>query len=225
MFSRPTLIFLLATAFAVPLSGCGSSNKSQSASKSATSVTEANAEAELERQSKAMQRTIAEGVATGAAIGTLIGAATDNESEGFSIGVTVGAAAGTYVAALQKRYYTKEKKLEKVRDDINAANAELEASIATMLVVLDLQRKQLEDLKKSDAGRRALKKEIKEAEANLANMETAIKGASNWEKEFASTRSLKLVKGQVTGVDKELADLSQRIASMRSIANTMAGAI
>lgn len=225
MTSRFALILLLLATISIPLSGCNSSNDSSTTSKSAGGVNDANAEAELARQTKAMQRTIAEGVATGAVVGTLLGALNDNESEGFSVGVTVGAAAGTYVAALQRRYFTKEKKLEKVRDDINAANAELAASIATMQAVLDLQRRQLEELKATNAGKRELRAEIKEAETNLANMQSAIKSASGWEQEFASTRSLKLVKGQVTGVDAELAELSRRISTMKNIADTMAGTI
>lgn len=184
------------------------------------------AERKLSKQARAMQRTIAEGVAAGAALGTAVDIAGGRRNNnGVSIGIAVGAVAGTYVARLQQRYVRKEKRLEKVRDDIRQANKELEAAIATMNTVLNLQASELARLKARSGSNRKLKKEVAEAEANLSNMRAAIKGAEGWEKEFKSTRSLKLVRGQLTGVDKEIAQLSARIEKMRRIATTLNGAI
>lgn len=196
--------------------------------KSRKSVKAGNSRAErqLSKQARAMQRTIAEGVAAGAALGTALDIAGGNKNNnGVTIGIAVGAVAGTYVARLQQRYVRKEKQLEKVRDDIREANRELAAAIATMNTVLNLQASELAKLKSRSGSNRKLKKEIAEAEANLSNMQAAIRGAEGWEKEFRSTRSLKLVRGQLTGVDNEIAQLSARIANMRKIADTLNGAI
>jgi uncharacterized membrane protein len=205
---------------ALPLSGCGTpADKAPAASKAESTLT---AEQELARQAKAFQRTIAEGIATGAIIGIGIGSKRKNVSGGLVFGAAAGAVAGTYVAKLQKRYLSRELRLERMRDDINAANTELEASIATMQAVLDLQSGQLAAIRSQAGNDEALAREISEAEVNLANMRTAIKGADRWQQEFQSTRSLKLVDNQLTGIDAEIALLSQRIESMRKIAQTLA---
>lgn len=184
------------------------------------------AERELAKRAQAMQRTIAEGLLTGAAIGTAVDIARGRRNnKGLSIGITLGAAAGSYVALLQQKYARKEQQLERVRDDIRRANAELEAAIATMRAVLDLQTRELAALKRRAGSNARLAGELREAEANLANMRAAVNGAEGWKREFESTRSLKLVRGQLTGVDKELAELSARIQRMRRIADTLNGAI
>lgn len=184
------------------------------------------AERQLSRQARAMQRTIAEGVAVGAAIGTAVDIGNGNKnSSGLTIGITAGGLAGSYVARLQRAYADKERQLEKVRDDITRANAELEAAIATMRAVLDVQAAELSALRSRAGSNRKLKKEITQAQANLANMRAAIRGAETWEKEFKSTRSLKLVRGQLTGVDRQIASLGQRIEAMRRIAQSLSSEI
>ena len=53
-------------------------------------------------------------------------------------------------------------------------------------------------------------------------MALAIDGAESRLDEFNATRALRLVPGQATGVDAQIADLSRRIAEMRTIASTLA---
>lgn len=204
------------------LGECGGSS-SKKAKKSAKAGS-SKAERALSKQARAIQRTIAEGVVAGASIGKAVDLATGSD-DGVNIGIAIGAVSGTYVAALQTRYARKERRLERVRDDIRQANKELEAAISTMRTVLDLQSQQLADLRARSGSNRKLKKELSEAEANLTNMRAAVRGAEGWEKEFKSTRSLKLVRGQLTGVDNEIAALSARIENMRRIADTLNGAI
>lgn len=204
------------------LGECGGSNTRKSTAKAGNS----RAEKQLTKQARAMQRTIAEGVAIGAAIGTAVDIGNNNKNNsGLTIGITAGALAGSYVARLQRKYARKERQLEKVRDDINRANAELEAAIGTMRAVLDLQATELAKLRARSGSNRKLRREVAQAQANLSNMRAAIKGAQGWEKEFKSTRSLKLVRGQLTGVDREIAALGQRIENMRRIADTLNGVI
>jgi hypothetical protein len=183
-------------------------------------------ESELARQAKAFQRTMAEGVATGAAAGIAADIALgNNNNNGLTIGIGAGALAGSYVARLQRKYSQKEKQLEKVRDDVTRANVELAASIATMQAVLEFQQSELDAIRSNSGSKSKLRKEVAEAKRNLANMNKAISGAQGWQKEFQSTRSLKLVQNQATGVDKDIALLSERIAAMRQVADTLATSI
>ncbi|MDR6264233.1 hypothetical protein [Roseobacter sp. N2S] len=183
-----------------------------------------SSEAELARQAKAFQRTMAEGIATGAAIGLLADTlSSNNNNSGVQIGIGAGAISGSYVARLQQKYRQKEQRLDKMHSDITKANADLAASIATMQAVVAFQQSELNTLRTSGAKKREIRKELKEAQANLDNMSKAIKGAQKWEKEFKSTRSLRLVKGQATGIDSDIALLSARIAAMKQVANQMKG--
>lgn len=181
-------------------------------------------EAELARQAKAFQRTMAEGIAAGAAIGLLADTLSSNDNNsGLQIGIGTGAISGSYVARLQQKYRKKEQRLDRMHDDITKANADLAASIATMQAVVAFQQSELETLRTSGAKKREIRNELKEAKANLDNMSKAIGGAQKWEKEFKSTRSLRLVKGQATGIDSDIALLSARIAAMKQVANQMKG--
>lgn len=183
-----------------------------------------SSEAELARQAKAFQRTMAEGIATGAAIGLLADTLSSNDNNsGLQIGIGTGAISGSYVARLQQKYRKKEQRLDRMHNDITKANADLAASIATMQAVVAFQQSELDNLRTSGAKKREIRKELKEAKANLDNMSKAIKGAQKWEKEFKSTRSLRLVKGQATGIDSDIALLSARIAAMKQVANQMKG--
>ena len=119
------------------------------------------------------------------------------------IGVPLGAAAGTYVAFLQKRYANKERRLEKARDDVETANKELEAAIATMRVVLAQQRSELAAIRKTTGSNTALAREVTEAQGNLRNMERAIDGAEGWRREFSASRSVLQVEGQLAGIDRK----------------------
>lgn len=225
MLAKASKIILLPALVAMTLSGCNDEAATTAKPAVTANASGVMAEKELARQAKAYQRTIAQGVGTGIVLGGILGSLNNNTKTGINIGIGAGAFAGTYVAALQARYISKERKLEKIRDDINASNASLAASIATMQTVLDLQRVQLATIRAQAGNNAELTREVAEAEANLSNMRSTINSASNWEKEYKSTRSLKLVDQQLTGIDTEIAHLSQRIETMRKIADTLATAI
>lgn len=183
------------------------------------------AERDLAKQAKAFQKTVVQGIAVGVTVTFLAGGKSLKPGGALLIGVPLGAAAGTYVAHLQKRYTNKERRLDKARGDVETANKELEAAIATMRAVLAQQRSELAAIRKSTANNSALAREVTEAQGNLRNMERAIDGAEGWRREFSEARSVLQVEGQLAGIDPGIAALSQRIATMRKIANSLANEI
>ncbi len=176
----------------------------------------------LAKQAKAFRKTVAEGIAVGVTVTFIGGGKSGNPGGLLLIGVPIGAAAGSYVAFLQKKYANKERRLEKARKDVRTANKELEAAIATMRAVLAQQRRELAEIRKTAGNNTALTRELNEARNNLRNMEQAIDGATGWQKEFSAARSVVQVEGQLAGIDPGIAALSKRIATMRSIANSLA---
>jgi len=189
----------------------------------------ATPEAELALQSRALQRTIQEAAVSGAmagAGGAYVFGGRGAMPAGILIGIPVGIASGTYVGFLQQQYATNEARLERMRADIDLTNAETEATIRTMRIVLERQRQALAATRaQAGAGSPELTRQITTAEASLADMRTAIDGAERRRSEFGSTRALQLVNNELTGVDRQIADLTQRIAEMRSIASALAGDI
>lgn len=215
------IIVILASALSI--AACNPETTQAPTSQAPASASKA--EQDLAKQAKAFQKTVAQGIAVGITITFIAGRKTLKPSELLSIGVPFGAAAGTYVAFLQKRYTNKERRLEKARDDIDVANKELEAAIKTMRVVLAQQRSELAAIRKSTGNNAALAREVSEAQRNLKNMERAIDGAEGWKREFGSARSIVQVEGQLAGIDPGIAALSQKIATMRTIANSLANEI
>jgi hypothetical protein len=183
-------------------------------------------EAELARHASAMQRTVLEATVTGAVLGgagtALFGGDRDDILRGALIGAAAGAAAGTYVGYLQQRYASNEDRLERLRADIERTNAETEAAVRNMRVVLAQDRQRLAAARAAGASGDLPAAEAA-AERDLGNMRAIVAGAEQRRAEFMSTRSLQLAPGQATGVDRQIADLGQRIAEMRSIADTLAG--
>ena len=187
------------------------------------------AEKQLSEQSFALQKTIVEGALAGGVAGGLsvrllpTGKAGNNVAGGVLIGTGLGAAAGTYVAFLQKRFRTKEARLEKLQEDARRNNAQVAAAIQTMRLVLAQQQADLNFLRTTSRPKdKALRAELEQAQGNLRNMERAIDGAEKRRAELSSTRDLQLVEGEVTGIDQEIAELAARIQNMREIANTLA---
>ncbi len=214
-------IVILASALVV--AGCNPQSTQAPVTQARSGASQA--ERDLAKQAKAFQKTVAQGIAVGVTV-TFIGGGKSLKPGGvLLIGVPLGAAAGTYVAFLQKRYANKERRLEKARDDVETANKELEAAIATMRVVLAQQRSELAAIRKTTGSNTALAREVTEAQGNLRNMERAIDGAEGWRREFSASRSVLQVEGQLAGIDPGIAALSQRIATMRTIANSLANEI
>jgi hypothetical protein len=180
----------------------------------------ATPEAELALQARAMQRTVQQAAVAGATAGAggvyLFGGKGPATALGIVGGIPIGMAAGTYVGYLQQQYASNEARLERLRADIDATNAEAAATIATMRTVLDRETRAL-------AAARAGGPPADTARTSLADMTVAIDGAGARRAEFESTRALQLVPGQRTGVDPEIAELGQRIADMQAIAAQLAG--
>ena len=182
-------------------------------------------EAELAMRAQALQRTVQEAAVAGALAGAggvyVVGGKGPGVALGLLGGIPVGVATGTYVGYLQQQYATNEARLERLRSDIEITNAETAAAIRTMQVVLARQAGELAALR-AGAGGDALSTELRQARANLDNMSLAVNGAERRLAEFNSTRSLRLVQGEMTGVDAQIGALGQQIAEMRSIAAALA---
>jgi hypothetical protein len=185
-------------------------------------------EAELALRAQALQRTVQEAAVAGAVAGAggvyIVGGKSPAPALGLIGGIPIGVATGTYVGYLQQQYASNEARLERLRSDIELTNAETAAAIRTMRVVLADQQRELEAIR-AGAGGAAMSEQVARAETDLANMNLAVNGAEKRLGEFNSTRSLQLVEGQITGVDAQIGELSQRIAEMRQIAGTLAAEI
>jgi hypothetical protein len=183
-------------------------------------------EEQLSLQARAMQRTVLEGAIIGAGLGAA--ASTRVKATpipfGVAVGVAGGLAGGNYVGFLQSQFANNEDRLEQLRRDIDATNAETEATIRTMREVLARQQGQLATARAAGGGQEtpALEAQQAQARTSLADMQLAISGATNREAEFDDVRALTLVPGQRTGVDGQVAELGSRIAEMRQIANSLA---
>ena len=210
----------------VSLSACGGGSDIEVRSPTAANQS-GLADQRLVSQANAMQKTILQGAVTGAAAGAGIGALLDDDTIpiGALVGLGVGATAGTYVALIQRSYAREEKRLEAIKEDLDKNAAEMQTTIAVMQGVLATQKLELAQAKaKAAAGQISstqLQQEVDSAQANLSEMERAISGATGRQAEFGSVRGL-VPAGSGSAIDPELANLSQQIATMRSIADDLA---
>lgn len=176
----------------------------------------ATPEAALAREAQALQRTVQEAAVAGATAGAggvyVFGGKGPAPALGLIGGIPIGIATGTYVGYLQQQYASNEARLARLRSDIDQTNAETTATIQTMRSVLDREQRQLAAGTGSGT-----------AQSSLDAMHLAIAGAEKRRGEFESTRALQLVPGQQTGVDPQIAELSQRISDMQTIAAQLAG--
>jgi len=180
-------------------------------------------EEKLSLQSRALQRTVLEGALLGAGLGAAGNSAYARPIPfGVVVGGTVGASFGSYLAFLQARYATNEDRLEKMTADAAATNAETEAAIGTMRVVLDRQSRDLAALRASAPGSPELQASVAEAETSLNDMRVAINGAESRQGELEATKAALEPAPQMAAVDAQIADLGTRIAEMRAIAGTLA---
>lgn len=225
--TRPTLARCAALLALAALTACATPPAGGSGGGGATIAAPTAAETEMRRQERALQRTLKEGVSTGIATTTLAASLFQNDSKALGTGIRLGGrgglAAGSYVATLQRRYITKEARLGKLRDDIAATNMRAEAAVAAMRAVLAQQRSELAAARA--AGGAAATREAAEAEANLGAMRSLIIATEARREELLSTRTLRLVPGQETGVDSQVQALSGRIATMREIAELLASEV
>jgi len=189
-------------------------------------------EVELRERAAAMQRTVVEAIAIGGLAGAALNFTVGGRRGGnlgfagaFTTGAVLGGAAGSYVAYLQDKYATREDQLERVRADLRANNAETEATLSVMRIVLANQTTELNRLRAAVAGAGGqsadLTREVAEARANLAEMERALSGAVARRTELSQSRSL--IAGDVPDPtsDAEIAALSERISQMRAVAESL----
>ena len=189
------------------------------------------ADPELVAQAAVMRKTILEGTLAGAAAGggisISVGGNSDDVGTGISLGGLLGASAGTYVAHIQRRYVRENRRLQAVREDLDRNSEEVAATIAVMRSVLAAQQAQLAAAEVPDAAGATpdLEAEITQARANLAEMERAVEGASSRQQEFNEVRGLVPNDSGGSAIDPALSDLSQQIAEMRAIADSLANSL
>ncbi len=185
------------------------------------------AEAELQKRSKALQKTVIEGATTGAAAGAALSLVSggDNFWRNVLIGAAVGALAGSYVASLQKNFADREAQLKQARADIRATISETDATLRVMRIV---QRREVAEVARLRAalaqGRTdsaSLSARIRVAKANLADMNGAIQGAENRAEEFRQARAMMAQEEGSGNIDRELAELQNRITQMRAVAEDL----
>jgi len=184
-----------------------------------------NPEEKLAIQSRALQRTVLEG----ALLGTAAGAAADRvwarpTPVGLAGGFTIGTVSGTYLGYLQHAYATNEERLGRMRADLDATNAETEAAIQTMRLVLERQSRDLQTIRAQagSANSPELEAAVSEAQSSLGDMQRAIAGASGREEEFEYVKVGQFPDQELDGVDSQIAELGSRISQMREIAATLA---
>lgn len=208
------------------LSACGGGSDIEVRSEAAATQS-GLADQRLVSEANAMQKTILQGAVTGAATGAGLSALLDDDTIpiGAAIGLAAGASAGTYVAFVQRKYSRQEKRLDAIKEDLDRNAAQMQTTIAVMQGVLATQKLELAQAKADAAAGRInsvqLQQEVDSAQANLSEMERAISGATGRQAEFGSVRGL-VPAGSGSAIDPELADLSQQIATMRSIADDLA---
>ena len=184
-------------------------------------------EAELQRRARALQRTIIEGATAGAAAGFAIDRLNggNNPWRSIAIGAAVGAIAGSYVASLQRSFADRESRLKQARADIRATIAETKDTLKVMRIVQRHDVAEIRTLRAALAAGRtdqaSLSARIRVARANLADMQGAISGAQNRAQEFTKARAVLAEQDGSGNIDRELAELQNRIAQMRAIAEDL----
>ncbi len=184
-------------------------------------------EAELQRRSRALQRTIIEGATAGAAAGFALDQLNggNNPWQSIAIGAAVGAIAGSYVASLQRSFADREAQLTQARADIRATITETKDTLKVMRIVQRREVAELRSLRAALAAGRtdqaSLNARISTARANLADMNGAISGAESRAEEFAKARAVLASEEGSGNIDRELAELQNRIAQMRAVAEDL----
>lgn len=222
---------LLATTLG--LSACGPAASPSGPSKSTAQAGNTPSEIALRKQAKAMQRTIIEGALTGAAINLAVNAATSGgDRDRFFVvgpGFIAGGFVGGYVSHVQKNFSGKERQLEAVKSDLDRNAQEMQTTINVMKSVLAQQKAQLVAVRKSQFAGKAseaqVAAEVKQANANINNMQLALEGAKKRQSDLGSSRSLKLSPQGKAVVNTELASLARQVAEMRAIATALSNEV
>ncbi len=184
-------------------------------------------EAELQSRAQALQKTVIEGAATGAAAGAALSLLNggNNFWRNVAIGTVVGGLAGTYVGSLQRNFADREAQLKQARKDIKATNADVTATLRVMRTVQRREVAELASLRAALAEGRtdsaSMAARIAVARGNLGDMEGAISGAEARAAEFTQARAAIAAEPGSGNIDRELAELQNRIAQMRAVAEDL----
>lgn len=183
-------------------------------------------ELELHNRSRAMQKTILEGLAIGAGTGAVISAVSGGDTvRGALIGAAVGVAAGSYLAHLQRNYADKESRLVAAISDLQGTNAEARLTLSVMRRVVDAQLRELAQLRRAvangSADQSALNAELRDARANLRDMDAAADGAAKREREFSRAQRRGGLDDGNGAMDRELDELANRVKQMRDVAQSL----
>ena len=165
----------------------------------------------LRRHAAAHQQTVVQGVAAGMLIGGVAGRGLG----GAVVAIPPGAMTGSYVSFLQRRYATEEERLAKLRADLDAANGELTAALATMQAVRQSQSRELAAARARPPGSPERPQVFADACANTDNMETLVRGAAERQAEFEEGGAL--VGGLEAAAPAQRRAMAGRILTMRQI--------
>lgn len=181
----------------------------------------------LRQKAEALQLTVGEGATAGYTIGALLGGLTGGMQGAFTgarLGRFIGAASGAYVRQLQAGFAEREAQLDQLAEDLEANNRDLESTIQSMRAVLAQQRARLASAR-ATGNPEVIRRAQEIAAGNLAVMNRAVEAAESRKNVFGEARTLLAVSADTAPaaqpVNERYGALAARIASMRSIADTL----
>lgn len=190
---------------------------------------ESAAEKQLRIKAEALQSTVGEGGAAGFTLGAVLGGLTGGMQGAFvgaRLGRFVGAASGAYVRGLQQNFATREEQLDRLAQDLELNNRDLESALDTMRQVLAQHRVQLAQAQAS-GDKSAITRERERATGSVAIMNKTVEAASQRQALLGEARSLMAVTNQQANapINTRYQTLANRITAMRSITNTLVSEI
>ena len=166
----------------------------------------------LRRHAAAHQQTVVQGIAAGMLIGGVAGRGLG----GAIVAIPPGAMTGSYVSFLQRRYATEEERLAKLRADLDAANGELAAALATMQAVRQSQSRELAAARALPPGSPERQAIIRDHCANTDNMGTLVKGGDERKREFEGAAAA-LAGGIEAAAPAQHSTMGGRILTMQQL--------
>jgi hypothetical protein len=173
-----------------------------------------DADPTLARQAALMEQTILAGAVLGPNAGLAQTEVIGNDLFGMSVTTSGAVVSGTYVAYLRREFISEGEILGQVQRDLGRNAADVARTTAAMQAVLANTRTLIEGRGFTDDARAA-------AQANLTEMQRAVRGATNRQAEFIEARAL-LPTARGSRIDGELNALTRDIAAMRALAGQMA---
>ena len=137
---------------------------------------ESAAEKQLRIKAEALQSPVGEGGAAGFTLGAVLGGLSGGMQGAFigaRLGRFVGAASGAYVRGLQQDYATREEQLDRLAQDLELNNRDIESALVTMRQVLAQHRVQLAQAR-ANGDRAAITRERERAAGSVAIMNKTV---------------------------------------------------